>query len=163
GVDERGKDSFSRWEWSRAVLLVVLIEMAFFGTGNVASLNSFNPSFVRCFVQIFSPFLMTSLLLLKILLPFLSVAFAFVAMLRHRSLPISRLTNVMLVITDAMALVFFMQLTDEGSWLQIGTSISHYVICMAISVFVFALLHLSHLLLSFSVEAFLRGECRHAV
>ncbi|VDM45319.1 unnamed protein product [Toxocara canis] len=163
GVDERGKDSFSRWEWSRAVLLVVLIEMAFFGKGNVASLNSFNPSFVRCFVQIFSPFLMTSLLLLKILLPFLSVAFAFVAMLRHRSLPISRLTNVMLVITDAMALVFFMQLTDEGSWLQIGTSISHYAICMAISVFVFALLHLSHLLLSFSVEAFLRGECRHAV
>lgn len=94
------------------MLLVVLIEMAFFGKGNVASLNSFNPSFVRCFVQIFSPFLMTSLLLLKILLPFLSVAFAFVAMLRHRSLPISRLTNVMLVITDAMALVSYVSLLN---------------------------------------------------
>lgn len=50
------------------------IVLAFFGTGNLASVNSFDPSFVYCFVTVFSPFVMGGLLLLKILIPFLLVA-----------------------------------------------------------------------------------------
>lgn len=47
--------------------------MCFFGTGNVASLSSFDPSWVRCFVATFSPFLMGGLIILKTLIPFLMI------------------------------------------------------------------------------------------
>ena len=49
---------------------------AFFGTGNVASINSFDPAFISSFVTVFNPFLMGGLLLVKILIPFLVVAAA---------------------------------------------------------------------------------------
>ena len=49
---------------------------AFFGTGNVASINSFDPAFISSFVTVFNPFLMGGLLLVKILIPFLVVASA---------------------------------------------------------------------------------------
>lgn len=97
--------SLSSWEWSRGVLLVVFIEIAFFGTGNVASLNSFNPSFLRRFMSVFSPFTMGALLLLKVMLPFLGVAFAFVTIMQHRSLHIATMAQIILIITDAMAVV----------------------------------------------------------
>ncbi|KAF4520463.1 hypothetical protein B566_EDAN004714 [Ephemera danica] len=48
--------------------------LAFFGLGNVASLNSFDPTWVRCLVTTFSPYLMGMLILLKTIVPFLAVA-----------------------------------------------------------------------------------------
>lgn len=47
--------------------------MSFFGTGNIASVSSFDPNWVRCFVSTFSPFLMASLIILKLLIPVLVV------------------------------------------------------------------------------------------
>ncbi|VDK48767.1 unnamed protein product [Anisakis simplex] len=153
--------AYSSQELKHALLLVLLIETAFFGTGNIASINSFNPSFVRLFIQTFSPFIMTALLLFKIVLPFLSVSFAFVTTLQPAQLTFSRLAYIIFIITDAMAMIFFTQLTDEGSWLEIGTSISHYVISMAISVFVFGFLHLAHILLPFSLRH--RDRNKHVI
>ena len=43
-----------------------LVFYSFFATGNIASLNSFDPSSIRCFVAVFNPFLMGSLLLIKV-------------------------------------------------------------------------------------------------
>ena len=40
--------------------------VSFFGTGNIASLNSFDPRSIACLVSVFSPFLMGGLLLLKV-------------------------------------------------------------------------------------------------
>ena len=40
--------------------------VSFFGTGNIASLNSFDPRSIACLVSIFSPFLMGGLLLFKV-------------------------------------------------------------------------------------------------
>ena len=48
-----------------------IIYFSFFGTGNIASVNSFDPSTIRCFVSRSNPPLMAALLLLKILLPYL--------------------------------------------------------------------------------------------
>ncbi|KAI6203354.1 GPI ethanolamine phosphate transferase 1 [Aphelenchoides besseyi] len=95
---------FEELEWWRTLIMLVLIEVAFFGVGNLSSLNSFNPSFIRHFVTTFSPFTMAILLILK---------------------------------------VFFFCIRDEGSWLEIGLTISHYSICLAMAVIVFALLNLS--------------------
>ena len=49
-----------------------IIYFSFFGTGNIASVNSFDPSTIRCFVARSNPPLMAALLLLKILLPYLA-------------------------------------------------------------------------------------------
>ncbi|KAJ6654708.1 hypothetical protein lerEdw1_006669 [Lerista edwardsae] len=45
---------------------VFFIVTAFFGTGNIASINSFDPASVYCFLTVFSPFTMGSLLLWKV-------------------------------------------------------------------------------------------------
>ncbi|EJW85519.1 hypothetical protein WUBG_03569 [Wuchereria bancrofti] len=113
-------------EWLQGLILVILIEAAFFGTGNIASLNSFNPSFLRCFISVFSPFTMTAMLIFKILLPLLGVTFTYAIIVRLKKILIAKLSMILLIISDTMALVFFFRLVDEGSWMDIGSSISHY-------------------------------------
>ncbi|PNF41340.1 hypothetical protein B7P43_G16621 [Cryptotermes secundus] len=49
------------------------IVVSLFRSGNIASINSFDPNWVRCFVTVFSPFIMTLLILWKIMIPFLAV------------------------------------------------------------------------------------------
>lgn len=47
--------------------------VSFFGTGNIASISSFDPNWVRCLVSTFAPFLMASLIILKLMIPVLVV------------------------------------------------------------------------------------------
>ncbi|KAJ8041902.1 GPI ethanolamine phosphate transferase 1 [Holothuria leucospilota] len=49
-----------------AFFFVFFILTAFFGTGNIASINSFDPSAVYCFLTVFNPFVMGTLLLWKV-------------------------------------------------------------------------------------------------
>ncbi|XP_076186517.1 GPI ethanolamine phosphate transferase 1 isoform X2 [Aptenodytes patagonicus] len=51
----------------RSFFFVFFIVTAFFGTGNIASVNSFDPASVYCFLTVFSPFMMGGLLVLKML------------------------------------------------------------------------------------------------
>ncbi|KRX90061.1 GPI ethanolamine phosphate transferase 1 [Trichinella pseudospiralis] len=55
----------------KSTIFIFFLLLGFFGTGNIASINSFDPKFVMFFVSEFSPFLMGALLMLKILLPLL--------------------------------------------------------------------------------------------
>ncbi|XP_040442589.1 GPI ethanolamine phosphate transferase 1 isoform X2 [Falco naumanni] len=50
----------------RSYFFVFFIVTAFFGTGNIASVNSFDPASVYCFLTVFSPFVMGGLLVLKL-------------------------------------------------------------------------------------------------
>lgn len=99
--------TFTLIEWRRALILVAFVEMAFFGTGNIASLNSFNTDFLRNFVTVFSPFLMALLLIVKIAIPFLQIAITFSAILHADQRLLPRLAALMMFITDAMAVVIF--------------------------------------------------------
>uniref|UniRef100_A0A8C3ACU7 GPI ethanolamine phosphate transferase 1 n=1 Tax=Cyclopterus lumpus TaxID=8103 RepID=A0A8C3ACU7_CYCLU len=78
----------------RSYFFVFFIITAFFGTGNIASINSFDPASVYCFLTIFNPFIMGGLMILFL---------------------------IVLVISDLMALHFFFLVQDYGSWLDIGT------------------------------------------
>lgn len=51
------------------VLKILLLLTSFFGTGNLATVSSFDPNWVRCFVASFSPFTMMALIILKLLIP----------------------------------------------------------------------------------------------
>ncbi|XP_075388652.1 GPI ethanolamine phosphate transferase 1 isoform X2 [Tenrec ecaudatus] len=123
----------------RAFFLVFFLVTAFFGTGNIASINSFDLTSVYCFLTVFSPFLMGALMMWKILIPFVLVMCAFEAVQLTTQLSSKSLFLIVLVISDIMAL-------DSGSWLDIGTSISHYVIVMSMTIFLVFLNGLAQLL-----------------
>uniref|UniRef100_A0AC35G6A4 GPI ethanolamine phosphate transferase 1 n=1 Tax=Panagrolaimus sp. PS1159 TaxID=55785 RepID=A0AC35G6A4_9BILA len=143
---------FNVREWKRALILVCLVEIAFFGTGNIASLNSFNPTFLRNFITVFSPFTMAALLMFKISIPFLLLGLSFAAILYLEHRILVRLSVLLMILTDSMAMIFFFYLRDEGSWLEIGISISNFVISMLSSGIVFLLLHLANFLLPVTFE-----------
>lgn len=128
-----------------AYFFVFFIVVAFFGTGNIASINSFDPASVYCFLTVFSPFIMGSLLLCKVFIPFVIVACAFDAIHVVLSIPVQSLVLVVLAMTDFMGLHFFYLVQDSGSWLDIGTSISHYVIMMAFIIFLLPIFGLARL------------------
>ncbi|XP_078009462.1 GPI ethanolamine phosphate transferase 1 isoform X1 [Phascolarctos cinereus] len=130
----------------RSFFFVFFIVTAFFGTGNIASINSFDPSSVYCFLTVFSPFMMGSLMMWKILIPFVLVMCAFEAIQVTTQLSSKSLFLIVLVISDIMALHFFFLVKDYGSWLDIGTSISHYVIVMCMTIFLVLLSGLAQLL-----------------
>lgn len=130
---------------------VFFIITAFFGTGNIASINSFDPSSVYCFLTVFSPFMMGSLLLCKVFIPFVIVTSAFDAIHIILQVPLHSLFLVVLVFTDIMGLHFFYLVKDYGSWLEIGTSISHYVIMMTFIIFLFLIFGLTRLFTGASV------------
>uniref|UniRef100_A0A4W2I7X6 GPI ethanolamine phosphate transferase 1 n=1 Tax=Bos indicus x Bos taurus TaxID=30522 RepID=A0A4W2I7X6_BOBOX len=119
----------------RAFFLVFFLVTAFFGTGNIASVNSFDPSSVYCFLTVFSPFKMGALIMWKILIPFVLVMCAFEAVQVTTQLSSKSLFLMVINISDIMALHFFFLIKDYGSWLDIGTSISHYVIVMSMTIF----------------------------
>lgn len=130
----------------RAFFLVFFLVTAFFGTGNIASINSFDLASVYCFLTVFSPFMMGSLMMWKILIPFVLVMCAFEAVQLTTQLSSKSLFLIVMVISDIMALHFFFLVKDYGSWLDIGTSISHYVIVMCMTIFLVFLNGLAQLL-----------------
>ncbi|XP_063306628.1 GPI ethanolamine phosphate transferase 1 [Pelobates fuscus] len=136
----------------RSFFLVFFIITAFFGTGNIASINSFDPASVYCFLTIFNPFVMGGLMMWKVLIPFILVMCAFETVQISAQISSKSLFLIVLVISDIMSLHFFFLVQDYGSWLDIGTSISHYVIVMCMTIFMMLLSGLAHFLTTKKIE-----------
>ncbi|XP_067652638.1 GPI ethanolamine phosphate transferase 1-like [Haliotis asinina] len=140
----------SRWlqlaDLRRAFYFVFLTLTAFFGTGNIASINSFDPASVYCFLTVFNPFVMGALMMLKNVIPFMLVTCAFQAVHVVTRIPVRALFLLVMLMSDFMGLHFFFLVRDYGSWLEIGTSISHYVIVMTMIIFLMLLMGISHIL-----------------
>ncbi|KAI8032894.1 GPI ethanolamine phosphate transferase 1 [Camellia lanceoleosa] len=124
---------------------MVLFNLAFFGTGNFASIASFEISSVYRFITIFSPFLMAALLIFKLFIPFMLVICTFSAL--TKLIRVSRLGCYFLVIlcSDVMTIHFFFLVRTTGSWMEIGNSISHFGIVSAQVVFVLLLFALTNI------------------
>ncbi|KAH9524434.1 hypothetical protein Btru_054548 [Bulinus truncatus] len=154
--------TFSRYlelaDLRRAFFFIFFMLTAFFGTGNIASINSFDPASVYCFLTVFSPFLMGSLMIFKILIPFLAVTCAFRAIHVITLTPLRSLFLIVLIMSDFMGLHFFFLVKDYGSWLDIGTTISHYVIVMLLNIFLLVLTGLSHGLTCWTFSWMKKGE-----
>lgn len=132
----------------RSYFFVFFIITAFFGTGNIASINSFDPASVYCFLTVFNPFIMGGLMMWKVIIPFIIVMCTFETIQVATQLSSRSLFLIVLVISDLMALHFFFLVQDYGSWLDIGTSISHYVIVMSMTIFLMLLSVVTHVLTS---------------
>lgn len=147
--------SSSQLNWHHFWLVycfMFFIELSFFGTGNFASISSFNLSSVYRFLTVFQPFVMTGLLVYKLLVPFcfLSAVFGAIARCCQNAVisaaskkkrdgdekfpvlvefvpPIS-LFILVAAGSDVSTLNFLFSIKTVGSWLEIGTSISQFVI-----------------------------------
>eukprot|EP00047_Mylnosiga_fluctuans_P005280 m.239561 g.239561 ORF g.239561 m.239561 type:complete len:622 (-) comp13498_c0_seq1:3332-5197(-) len=104
-----------------AMLGLSLTFLAFFGTGTVASVSSFDVTSVFRLLVSFAPFPMAALLLVKVLAP-VCLAQAVASHACGRPLPW------LLVYGSVLASAFLFLVRDEGSWKDIGQSIAHFVI-----------------------------------
>lgn len=113
----------------------------------MASIASFEISSVYRFVTVFSPFLMTALLLLKLLIPFALVAVAYTYLNRARGIADQAGMMLATALSALMALNFFFLVRTEGSWRDIGMSLSHAAIANSAVVFQLLMLGLAQVLL----------------
>lgn len=72
----------------------------------------------------------------KILIPFAIMTANFGILNMRLGIAPSALFMVVMAVSDVMTLSFFYMVKDEGSWLDIGTTISHFVIASGLGVFV---------------------------
>ncbi|KAL0922249.1 hypothetical protein M5K25_006220 [Dendrobium thyrsiflorum] len=124
---------------------MVLFNVAFFGTGNFASIASFEISSVYRFITIFSPFLMAALLIFKLFIPFMLVICVFSALTKLLQVPRLGCYFLVILFSDVMTIHFFFLVRNTGSWMEIGNSISHFGIMSAQVVFILLLFALTNI------------------
>lgn len=127
------------------LIFLVLFNVAFFGTGNFASIASFEISSVYRFITVFSPFLMAALLIFKLFIPFLLVICTFSAITKLLRVPRLGCYFLVILLSDVMTIHFFFLVRNKGSWMEIGNSISHFGIMSAQVVFVLLLFALTNI------------------
>ncbi|XP_065078115.1 GPI ethanolamine phosphate transferase 1, partial [Ochlerotatus camptorhynchus] len=141
-------------DFRRSITFVLYMLVSFFGTGNIATVSSFDPNWVRLLVSTFSPFLMTGLIVFKLLVPILIS----VCVLRSLQIIIKvkaqTLFLLIFIICDLMCLNFFYLIKNKGSWLEIGSSISHFVIMEFTTIVLIFLYGCAKLMTELSVASF---------
>ena len=119
-----------------SLFFLFLLQSAFFSTGNIASISSFSLDAVYRLIPVFDPFSQGALLLLKLMTPFALISAHLAILNRRIDVAPSSLFMVVMAACDYLTIRFFYMVRDEGSWLDIGTSISHFVIASLLCVFV---------------------------
>lgn len=122
-----------------ALFFLFLLQSAFFGTGNIASISSFSLESVNRLIPVFDPFSQGALLILKIMIPFALISANLGVLNLRLGVAPSAFFTVVMAISDIMTLYFFWVVKDEGSWLEIGSTISHFAIASLLGVFVVSL------------------------
>ena len=131
-----------------ALFFFFLLQSAFFSTGNVAALGQFSLDSVYRLIPVFSPFSQGALLVVKLMIPFALISANLGILNRRLHVAPSSLFMVVMAISDVLTLNFFWLVKDEGSWLDIGTTISHFVIASMLCVFVAILEFVSEIFVS---------------
>ncbi|CAL1679696.1 unnamed protein product [Lasius platythorax] len=148
----------------KAAFFMLYILLCFFGTGNMASISSFDPSWTRHFVTVFSPFLMTSLILFKLSIPLILVGCASYSLESEEyKKPVSL---AILFLGDCLSLPLMYCVTPYGSWLDIGSAISKFIIALSLPCLFVLLRCLSYPLMELNLKRFridLLPQKRHIV
>lgn len=122
-----------------ALFFLFLLHSAFFSTGNIASISSFSLDAVLRLIPVFDPFSQSALLILKILAPFALVSVNLGILTKKLRLRAGALFTLVMGMSDYLTLRFFWAVKDEGSWLEIGESITVFVLASLLCVFFAAL------------------------
>jgi len=119
-----------------ALFFFVLLQSAFFSTGNVASVSAFSLGSVSRLIPIFDPWSQGAMLILKLLIPFALISANLGILNKRLGVAPSALFMLVMAVSDILTLYFFWVVKDEGSWLEIGSTISHFVIASGLGIFV---------------------------
>ncbi|KAK4603811.1 hypothetical protein RGQ29_012360 [Quercus rubra] len=115
-----------------------------FGRISPVSIASFEISSVYWFIAVFSPFLMATLLVFKLFIPFLLVICAFSSITKLHQIPHLGCYFLVISFSDGMTIHFFVLVRNTGSWMEIGNSVSHFGIVSAQVPFVLLLFALTN-------------------
>jgi len=135
-------------DFRTALFFLTLLQSAFFSTGNVASISSFSLDPVYRLIPIFDPFSQGALLMLKLLVPFALISANLGILNKRLGVAPSALFMLVMALSDLLTLHFFWVVRDEGSWLEIGSTISHFCIASLLCVFVAGLEGISEIFIS---------------
>lgn len=119
-----------------SLFFLFFIQSAFFSTGNIAAISAFSLDAVYRLIPVFDPFSQGALLLLKLMIPFAVISVNLGILNRRLGVAPSSLFMIVMAMSDVMTLNFFYLVKDEGSWLEIGTTITHFLIASLLCVFV---------------------------
>jgi phosphatidylinositol glycan class N len=131
-----------------SLFFLYLCYVAFFGTGNIASISSFEVSSTFRFMTIFNPWSISALLIIKLVLPFVLVSCIYHTIVASSGLDLSASFLLVIAFSDVLSLNFLFLVRDTGSWRDIGTSISHFAISNCFILFHLGVVALSSLLTS---------------
>ncbi|KAM3077141.1 Glycosyl phosphatidyl inositol anchor synthesis [Clarireedia jacksonii] len=131
-----------------SLFFLTLLQSAFFSTGNMASISSFSLESVNRIIPVFDPFSQGALLILKLMIPFALISANLGILNKRLGVAPSALFMVVIAISDFLTLHFFWVVKDEGSWLEIGSTISHFCIASLLCLFVASLEGVSELFIA---------------
>jgi phosphatidylinositol glycan class N len=118
-----------------SLFTLYLLQSAFFSTGNIASISSFSLDAVYRLIPVFDPFSQGALVIFKILVPFVILSANLGILNKRLGFAPGALFMGLIVFGDWLTINFFWMVRDEGSWLEIGETISRFCIVSALCVF----------------------------
>lgn len=115
----------------------------------MASISSFDPSWTRHFVTVFSPFVMFSLIFFKISIPLILIGCT------SHVFKSPTVFLAVLLLGDCLTLPLMYCVTPHGSWLDIGSAISRFTIAITLPCLLLLLHYLSYPLMVCDLTKFL--------
>ena len=148
GADQHEYRSLKLSDTRIALWFFFFLQSAFFSQGNIASISSFSLDSVTRLIPVFNPFAQGALLMLKLMIPFALISAVLGILNRRLGVAPSALFMLVMAFSDVLTLNFFWLVRDEGSWLDIGTSISNFSIASMLCAFVASLEFVSEVFVS---------------